>query len=100
MAAQVKRHAEEMNTLKRQTAEDIAKMKSHHETMMERQRSEYENQINSLEFSLRECQQTIVKLESTVLELNTILSEKIDVEKQRDMWKAHHDSMEASKRDL
>ena len=44
--------------------------------------------------SLRECQKTIVGLESTVLELNTILTEKIDVEKQRDLWKAHHDSME------
>ena len=97
MEALRKKLSDEMNVLKRQTVDEIATMKSKHETMMESQRSEYENQINSLEYSLRECQQTIVKLESTVLELNTILIEKIDVEKQRDMWKAHHDSMEASK---
>ena len=45
-------------------------------------------------------QQTTVKLESTVLELNTRLAEKEDVEEQRDLWKAHHDSMEASKQEL
>ena len=67
---------------------------------MERQRSAYEMKISELEISLRECQKTIVKLESTVLEKDTILTKKRDVEKQRDTWKAHHDSMEASKREL
>ena len=41
-----------------------------------------------------------MKLESTVLELNTRLTKKADVELQRDQWKAHHDSMEAAKHDL
>ena len=67
---------------------------------METQRSTYETKISELEISLRECQKTIIKLESAVLEKETLLTEKIDVEKQRDMWKEHHDSMEASKRDL
>ena len=39
-------------------------------------------------------------LESTAIELNIVLEKKTDVEKQRDEWKAHHDSMEASKREL
>ena len=34
------------------------------------------------------------------MQLNTHLTEKADVERQRDTWKAHHDSMEASKREL
>ena len=41
-----------------------------------------------------------VKLESTVLELNTRLATKQDVEEQIDLWKAHHDSMEHSKQEL
>jgi len=41
-----------------------------------------------------------VKLESTVLELNTRLAQKEDVELQLDTWKAHHDSMQTSKQDL
>lgn len=41
-----------------------------------------------------------VKLESTVLELNTRLAAKQDVEEQIDLWKAHHDSMEHSKQEL
>ena len=61
---------------------------------MNDQRANYEAKINELEMSLRNCQQTIVKLESTALELNTRLTQKADVEKQRDTWKAHHDSME------
>ena len=48
----------------------------------EEQRSQNEIKINELEMSLRKCQQTIVKLESVVLELNTRLSQKQDVEKQ------------------
>ena len=65
---------------------------------MDQQRRQFESKIDELELSLRKCQQTIVKLEGTVLSLNTHLAEKADVEKQRDTWKAHHDSMEASKR--
>lgn len=41
-----------------------------------------------------------VKLESTVLELNTRLAQKEDVERQLVLWKEHHDSMENSKREL
>ena len=51
---------------------------------MDQQRQNYEAKINELEMSLRSCQQTIVRLESTVLELNTHLTQKADVEKQRD----------------
>ena len=61
---------------------------------MDQQRANYEDKINELEMSLRNCQQTIVRLESTVLELNTRLTQKADVEKQLATWKAHHDSME------
>ena len=67
---------------------------------MNKQRSAYELKIDELEMSLRRCQQTIVKLESTVLELNTRLTQKEDVERQLATWKAHHDSMEHSKREL
>ena len=56
--------------------------------------------MNELELSLRKCQQTIVKLEGTVLEKDAMLTKKAEVEKQRDTWKAHHDSMEASKQEL
>lgn len=41
-----------------------------------------------------------VKLESTVLELNTKLAAMEDVAEQLETWKAHHDSMEASKTEL
>ena len=41
---------------------------------MNQQRQNYEAKINELEGSLRNCQQTIVRLESTVLELNTHLT--------------------------
>jgi len=81
-------------------AAEMASLKSTHETTMESQRSTYDLKIDELELSLRKCQQTIVKLEGTVLSLNTHLTEKADVERQRDTWKAHHDSMEAAKRDL
>ena len=100
MQQQDQRHANELAALMNTEAKNRAEQKSKHETEMESQRRQYETKIDELELSLRRCQQTIVKLESTVLTLNTHLTEKADVEKQRDMWKAHHDSMEASKRDL
>ena len=78
----------------------MAQMRSTHEREIESQRKIFEVKIDELELTLRQCQQTIVKLEGTVLQLNTHLIEKRDVEKQRDTWKAHHDSMEASKKDL
>lgn len=68
--------------------------------LMEEQRSHYETKINELELTLNRYQQTTVKLESTVLELNQRLSQKEDVEEQLAQWKAHHDSMEASKEEL
>ena len=66
----------------------------------EKMRHEYETTINSLELTLEKFQQTTVKLESTVLELNTRLAQKEDVEEQLATWKAHHDSMEQSKCEL
>ena len=89
-----------MAALKKRCAEQIARLTSEFETRSESQRAQYETKIDELELSLRHCQSTIVKLEGTVLQLNTHLIEKADVEKQRDTWKAHHDSMEASKREL
>ena len=67
---------------------------------MEEQRSTYELKINELELTLEKYQQMTVKLESTVLELNTRLAQKEDVEEQLETWKNHHDSMENSKREL
>ena len=64
---------------------------------MEEQRSTYEIKIDELEITLERYQQMTVKLESTVLELNTRLTQKEDVEEQLALWKAHHDSMEHSK---
>jgi chromosome segregation ATPase len=70
-----------MATLKKRLADDMARLQSQHESAMEAQRSTYELKIDELELSLRKCQQTIVKLEGTVLSLNTHLTEKADVEK-------------------
>ena len=49
--------------------------------LMEEQRQTYELNINELEITLEKFQQMTVKLESTVLELNTRLAQKEDVEK-------------------
>ena len=62
----------------------MARLQSQHETEMEQQRREYHSKIDELELSLRDCQKTIVRLEGTVLELNTRLTQKEDVERQRD----------------
>ena len=62
-------------------------------TLMEEQRSTYELKINELEITLERYEQLTVKLESTVLELNTRLAQKADVEDQLAAWKEHHDSM-------
>lgn len=56
-------------------------MKSQHESEMNSQRSTFETKISELEISLRDCQKTIVKLESEVLERDAIIAEKQDVEK-------------------
>jgi len=45
-------------------------------TRMEEQRSTYEIKIDELEITLEKYQQMTVKLESTVLELNTRLAQK------------------------
>ena len=71
-----------MNALKRKCADDMARLQSQHETDMESQRSQYEDKINRLDVTLRECQKTIVTLEGTVLELNTRLTQKADAEIQ------------------
>ena len=78
----------------------MATQKKRFAAEMEKKRINYENQLYQTQVSLRQCQQKIVTLESTVKELNIVLEKKTDVEKQRDEWKAHHDSMEASKREL
>ena len=64
---------------------------------MEEQRSTYELKINELELTLEKYQQMTVKLESTVLELNTKLAVLEDIKEQLEVTKAHHDSMENSK---
>ena len=95
-----KNHADESALLRKNHTDEMASLKKRLAAEMENQRVQYEAKINETEMSLRQCQQTIVRLESTVLELNTRLTKKTDVEKQRDEWKAHHDSMEAAKREL
>ena len=100
LAALRKKVAEDMAALTKKVADDMARMKSLHETEMETQRNSYELKIDGLELSLRDCQKTIVRLDSTVLELNTRLTQKEDVERQLATWKAHHDSMESSKHEL
>jgi len=67
---------------------------------MEEMRSELELKINELTVTLEKFQQLTTKLESTVLELNTRLAQKADVEKQLATWKAHHDDMEVAKAEL
>ena len=61
---------------------------------------EKQEKIDTLEDNLRRCQQSIVTLESTVLSLNTIITEKKDVEKERDMWIERHDDIENQKTQL
>jgi len=68
--------------------------------LMEEQRSQYELRINELELTLQKYQQMTVKLESTVLELNTRLAQKEDVEEQLALWKQHHDNMENAKKEI
>ena len=53
--------------------------------------------ISELEVTLERYQNMTLKLESTVLELNTRVTQKEDVEKQLATWKAHHENMESSK---
>ena len=67
---------------------------------LEEQRSTFELKINELEITVQRYQQITVKLEATVLELNTRLAQKSDVEQQLALWKEHHDSMEVSKQEL
>jgi len=67
---------------------------------MEEQRSNYELRINELELTLKSYAQMTIKLESTILELNTRLGAKDDVEHQLGTWKAHHDTIEMSKGEL
>lgn len=86
----------EVQSLKSQMATE----RKVHIDEMERQRINFETVINDLKRNLNLSEQENVKLRSTVLELKTRLDKKADVEKQCDLWKAHHDSMEASKRDL
>ena len=67
---------------------------------MESARSNYEIRINELELTLQKYQQMTIRLEATVLELNTRLGTKDDVEQQLGTWKAHHDTIEMSKAEL
>mmetsp|Transcript_39280 Transcript_39280/g.51404 ORF Transcript_39280/g.51404 Transcript_39280/m.51404 type:complete len:86 (+) Transcript_39280:1220-1477(+) len=68
--------------------------------LLEKQRGEYELQINELQITLNKYQQQLLALEAKVLELDTRLAQKEDVEQQLATWKAHHDSMEKSKQEL
>ena len=75
-------------------------MKQEHARLYELLRVEKQEKIDTLEDNLRRCQQSIVTLESTVLSLNTIITEKKDVEKERDMWIERHDDIENQKTQL
>ena len=67
---------------------------------MEEMRSTYELKINELELTLERYQQMTVKLDAQVLELNTRLAALDDIAEQLETTKAHHDSMENSKKEL
>ena len=67
---------------------------------MEKMRSEYELHIDELKVTLNKYQQQLLALEAKVVELDTRLAQKEDVEEQLATWKAHHDSMDKSKKEL
>ena len=100
-----------MNRLERECSDKIAQLtqqhneqqkqlKQEHARLYELLRVEKQEKIDTLEDNLRRCQQSIVTLESTVLSLNTIITEKKDVEKERDMWIERHDDIENQKTQL
>ena len=67
---------------------------------LETQRATYDEKINELELTITRFETMTLQLESTVLELNQRLASKEDVERQRDLWKQHHDNMEVAKQEL
>ena len=67
---------------------------------LEEQRETYDLKINELNITLDKYQTELVSLNAKVLERDTRLAQKADVEKQLELWKGHHDSMENSKREL
>ena len=69
-----------MAQLRKQVADEMARMKSSHESAMEAQRAKYEQEFNAVSMSLRKSQQIVVKLEGNVLSLETLLAKKTDVE--------------------
>ena len=75
-------------------------MQTEHSIAYEELRDTKDKKIDTLELNLRKCQQTIVSLESTILKLNITLSEKQDVEKERDLWINRHNDIEAAKLEL
>ena len=75
-------------------------MQTEHSIAYEELRDTKDKKIDTLELNLRKCQQTIVSLESTILKLNITLTEKQDVEKERDLWIHRHNDIEAAKLEL
>ena len=75
-------------------------MRLEHARAYESLRTEKQATIDNLELNLRKCQQTIVTLESDVLERNTIIAKKEDVENERDLWIKRHNDIEQQKADL
>lgn len=67
---------------------------------MESQRSNYERKINGLESQITAQKQTICQLESKILEINTILTRKADVEEQLRTARDHESRMDKAKREL
>ena len=67
---------------------------------MESQRSNYERKINGLESQITVQKQTIFQLESKILEINTILTRKADVEEQLRTARDHESRMDKAKREL
>ena len=78
----------------------MKQLQTAHARAYEELREEKQGKIDMLEINLRKCQQTIIGLESSVCELNTILAKKQDVEKERDLWISRHDAIEAAKQEL
>jgi chromosome segregation ATPase len=78
----------------------MKRLQTEHSIAYEELRDTKDKKIDTLELNLRKCQQTIVSLESTILKLNITLTEKQDVEKERDLWIHRHNDIEAAKLEL
>lgn len=92
--------SDEIARLTQQHSAELARLKTEHSEAYETLRNEMQTSLDDLELNLRKCQKTIVSLESQKLALTIELTEKKDVESERDLWISHHNKMEAAKAEL